>query len=147
MARFTITSLAPPAPPPGVHVAKIIKAREKTSEAGNTVLLMTAQFLQGEQLGFAITFVEKAAKLLGYFCRSLELELPGEKGVEVEIKPSDVEGRYFYPLVEADEDGTPRITRFLTRSEALVQNPAIAEVKLQPQVPRILKPVAGGGRL
>src|SRR6516162_9075878 len=102
MARFTTASLAPPAPAHGVHVAKIIRAKEKISESGNTMLLMQAQFPGGEQLGFAITFVPKAAKLVGYFCRSIELELPKEEGVEVEIKPSDVLNRYFYPVVELD---------------------------------------------
>jgi hypothetical protein len=147
MARFTTTSLTAPAPPPGVHVAKIIRAKEKLSEAGNTVLLLQAQFPGGEELSFAITFVERAAKLVAYFCRSIDLELPHGEGFEVEIKPADVLGRYFYPLVEADADGTPRITRFLSRSEALAARPELAGVQLQPQTPRALKALTGGGRL
>jgi hypothetical protein len=150
MARFTTVSLAPPAPPPGVNVAKVVKAREKTSEAGNTVLLMTAKFPQGEELSFALTFTEATRKVVTYFCRSLELELPKDEGIEIEVKPSDVEGRYFYPVVELDGQGfeaVPRITRFLSRSEALATRPELAGVVLQPQAPRVLGPVAGRSRL
>jgi hypothetical protein len=148
MARFTTTSLAPPPPSAGVHVAKIIRARERTSEAGNTMLVMQAQFSAGEQLGFIITFVPRAAKLVGYFCRSTELELPTDQGVEVEIKPSDVLGRYFYPLVELEGEGVeavPKITRFLSRSEALAARPELAGVQLHPQPPRALTPLTKGG--
>jgi hypothetical protein len=111
---------------------------------------MTAQFPQGEQLGFAVTFVERAAKLVAYFCRSLELELAAEQGSEVEIKPADVLGRYFYPIVELDGEGTeavPKITRFLSRSEAIAARPELAGVTLQLQAPRALKALTGGGRL
>jgi hypothetical protein len=65
---------------------------------------MTAQFPGGEHLAFAITFVERAAKLIGYFCRSIEIELPKGDGVEVEIRPADVLGRYFFPVVERDKE-------------------------------------------
>lgn len=150
MARFTTTSLAPTAPQPGVHVARITKAREKLSEAGNTVLVMQARFPGGEELSFAITFVERAAKLVGYFCRSTGLELPEDAGVEVEIKPADVLGRYFYPVVELDGTGAeavPKITRFLSRSEAIAARPELARIALQPQNPLALKPITGGGRL
>jgi hypothetical protein len=150
MARFTIAALAAPAPQPGVHVAKIIRAKEKESEAGNSMLVMQAQFPAGEQLTFVITFVPEAARLVGYFCRSIELDLPINEGVEVEIRPADVLGRYFYPVVELDGDGVeaiPKITRFLSRTEAIAARPEIAGVQLQPQAPRALKCVTGGGQL
>jgi hypothetical protein len=148
MARFTTATLIAPAPQPGVHVAKIIKARERTSEAGNPMLQMQAQFPAGEQLGFIITFVPKAAKLVGYFCRSIDLELPHGEGIEVEIRPVDFLGRYFYPVGELDGQGLeaiPKITRFLSRSEALAARPELAGIQLQPQGPRALTPVTGGG--
>jgi hypothetical protein len=107
------------------------------------MLIMKARFPAGEQLGFVITFVPKAAKLVGYFCRSIELELPEDDGVEVEIRPADVLGRYFYPVVELDGDGAeavPKITRFLSRAEALAANPKLGAVQLQAQVPRTLRP-------
>jgi hypothetical protein len=147
VARFTTAQLPPPLPKPGVHAARIVKATEKTSEAGNTVLRMTARFVDLSELSFAVTFVERAAKLIGFFCRSCELELPEGAGVEVEIRPEDVAGRIFYPLFEMDGDGidaVPRITKFLSRSEAVTANPAIAQLKLQPQSPRVLRAVNGG---
>jgi hypothetical protein len=143
MARFTTASITPPSPRPGAHLARIVKAKERVSGNGNPMLLMTARFPGDEELGFVITFVAAAAKLVSNFCRSIELELPQGDGVEVEIRPGDVLGRYFYPLVEADEDGTPRITRFLSKSEALAINPGLATVKLEPQTPRSLKPIGG----
>jgi hypothetical protein len=139
MARFITSKLTPGAPASGVHVAKIIKAREKVSEAGNSMLVMQAQFPGGEQLGFVITFVPKAAPLVGYFCRSAGLGLPKETGVDVEIFPADVLGRYFYPAIEIDADGVPKIVRFLSRAEALAANPEIARIQIQPQLPRALK--------
>jgi hypothetical protein len=145
MARFVTASLPPPPPKPGVHVARIIRAREKVSENGNPVLRMTARFPDHTELDFAITFVERASKLVGFFCRSCGLELPKGEGVEVEIRPTDVEGRIFYPAVELDGEGlesVPRITKFLSRAEALAINPALAEIRIQEQQPVAL-PVVG----
>jgi hypothetical protein len=133
MARFITVPLPPPAPKPGVHIARITQAREKVSEAGNPMLVMTAKFVDSAELGFVITFVPKAAKLVAYFCKSCDLILPEGEGVEVEILPRHVEGRIFYPVVELDGDGleaVPRITRFLSRSEALAINSAIATVRV-----------------
>ena len=111
------------------------------------MLIMTAKFVDHSELGFVITFVERAAKLVSFFCRSCELELPEGAGVEVEIRPEDVEGRIFYPVVELDGDGleaVPKITRFLSKTEAIAANPAIAQVKLQSQSPRTLRAINGG---
>jgi hypothetical protein len=119
-------------------VARIVKAKERTSSNGNSMLVMTARFPGGEELGFVLTFVPKAVALIGYFCRSARLTLPQGEGIEVEICPDDVLGRYFYPVAELDSDGTPRITRFLSREEALALNPGIASAKLEPQDSRIL---------
>jgi hypothetical protein len=141
VARFITAPMPPPAPKPGVHVARIIRAKEKTSENGNPVLRMTARFPDQSELSFAVTFVPKAAKLVGFFCRSCGLELPKGDGVEVEIRPTDVLGRAFYPVVEMDGEeieAAPKITRFLSRSEALAANPRLASVTLQPQQTLVL---------
>jgi hypothetical protein len=150
MGRFTTAPLPPPAPPAGIHVAKIIRAKETLSEAGNSVLRMQARFPGGEELPFAITFVPQAARVVGFFCRSLDLELPGGDGVEVEIKPADVLGRYFFPVVEIDGQGVEavaKIVRFLSRTEAIAARPELAGIKLQSQTPHTLKPITGGDRL
>jgi hypothetical protein len=136
VAKFITAALPPPGPKPGVHVARVVKARERVSDAGNSMLLMTARFPDQTELGFVITFVEKAAKLIAYFARSAELILPEGEGVEVEILPTDVEGRLFYPVVELDGEGleaVPKITKFLSRAEALAINPALEKIALQPQ--------------
>lgn len=133
MARFVTAALPPPAPKPGVHVARVVKAKERTSENGNPMLVMTAKFADSAELGFVITFVPKAAKLVNYFCKSCDLILPEGDGVEVEILPHHVEGRIFYPVVELDGDGleaVAKITRFLSRSEALAINPSIATIRV-----------------
>ncbi len=75
----------------------------------------------------------KAAKLVAYFCQSCGLILPEGEGIEVEIRPEDVQGRIFYPVVELDGNGleaVPRITKFLSRAEALAINPSIATVRV-----------------
>jgi hypothetical protein len=147
VARFTTALLPPPAPKPGVHIARIVRARERTSENGNAMLRMVARFSDLSELDFTITFVPKAAKLISFFCRSCDLELPKDEGIEVEIRPDDVLGRIFYPVVEADGEGLeaiPKITRFLSRAESLAVNPALAELKIQPQAPRTLKALNRG---
>jgi hypothetical protein len=133
MARFVTSAMPPPAPKPGVHVARIIRAKEKFSENGNPVLRMTARFPDLSELSFAITFVERAAKLIQFFCRSCELELPNGDGIEVEISPADVLGRLFYLSVELGGEGIPKITKFLSRAEALAINPALEKIALKPQ--------------
>jgi Domain of unknown function (DUF3854) len=45
--------------------------------------------------------------------------------------------------VETDEDGTLKITRFLSRAEALASNSRLAQVRLQSQSVRTLKPEGG----
>jgi hypothetical protein len=135
VARFVTASMPPPAPSPGIHLARIIRAKESVSENGNSVLRMTARFPDQSELSFAITFVERAAKLIGFFCRSADLELPKGEGVEVEIRPADVLGRIFYPVVELDGEAIPKITKFLSRSEALAINPALEKIALSPQAP------------
>jgi hypothetical protein len=58
MARFTTAPLPPPPPKPGAHVARISAAKEKISENGNPMLILSARFPDGAELGFIITFVE-----------------------------------------------------------------------------------------
>jgi hypothetical protein len=54
---------------------------------------------------------------------------------------------YIYVIIEADGDGAPKITRFLSRSEALAQNPKLAQIQLQAQLPIVLPAVRNGGQL
>jgi hypothetical protein len=145
MARFTTAKLEPPVAA-GVYVARIVKAREKTSEAANQMLVMTARLSTGAEIPFVVTFAasRKSAKLVAYFARSLDLIIPEDEGIEIELLPQDVLDRVFYPQIELDNDGQPRIVQFLSRQEAIAINPQIAEVRLRPQSPRQLRPVNGG---
>ena len=104
MARFTIEDPPAPPPSPGAHVARIIRAKEKTSTAGHPMLIMTARFADLSELGFVITFAPTTGKIVSYFCRSAELTMPPGGTGEAEILPEDVPGRHFYPFVEYDRD-------------------------------------------
>ena len=127
MARFTTTSLGTPPPSAGVHIGRILTAKERTSENGNQVLSMRLRFPGGEELSAALTFTESTRKIIGYFARSAGLVLPTEAGAECEILPGDVLDRYLYVEVAYD-DGEPRVARYLSREEALSLNPALAQI-------------------
>ena len=142
MARFTTAPPEPLPPPAGVHVCKIVEAKERTSQNGNAVLAMRLRFPGGEELSPLITFAESTRKIVGYFARSAGLILPTEPDVECEILPGDVLNRYLFVEVVYD-DGTPRVARYLSRDEALAVNPRLVEIRVQPQEPRILKPLGG----
>jgi hypothetical protein len=144
MARFTTAKLEPPVQP-GAYVARVIKAREKTSEAGNQMLLLTARLSTGAEIPFVVTFApsQKSAKLITYFARSLDLIVPEGEGVETELLPRDVLDRVFYPQIELDNEGQAKIMRFLAREEAIAINPEIAQIRLRPQSPRQLRPMTG----
>jgi len=140
MARFTTARVEPPVAP-GAYAARIVKAREKTSEAGNQMLLMTARLSTGAEIPFVVTFApsQKSAKLVAYFARSLDLIIPEGEAVEIELLPQDVLNRAFYPQIELDDEGQAKIVRFLSRQEAVAINPKIAEIRLRPQSPRQLQ--------
>jgi hypothetical protein len=130
MPRFTLPNLPAPSPLPGVHVARVLDVREKVSEAGNVVWSILARFPDKAELRFYVTFAdsEKSRKLVVFFARSLGLILPDAPGSAIELVPKDITGRLFYCAVELDQDGAPRITKFLERDTALAINPALAQI-------------------
>jgi hypothetical protein len=148
MARFTTAKLQPPIQP-GAYFARIVRARERISETGNSMLLLTAQLSTGAELPFVVTFAQsqRSAKLVAYFARSLDLIIPDGEGVEAEILPQDVLDRAFYPQIELDDEGQAKIVRFLSRQEAVAINADIEKIRLRPQVPRALRLVNDRGRL
>ena len=141
MARFTVAKLDA-LPSPGVFAGRIIVAREKTAESGNPTLRLRARFHDGSELPFVITLAasEKAAKLVGYFARSCDIVLP-PAGAEAELRAADVENRLFFAEVALDENGEPRIVKFLSKQEACVRNPEIGKLSFHPQEPLRLQPV------
>jgi hypothetical protein len=133
----TLPPIEPP-PAPGIYVGKVVKAAERVSEAGNEMLVMRLQLPDGKILPCVLTFCEQARRPIDAFCSSAELIRPSEPDVEVELRAQHVLNRYIYCKIEHDEDGAPRITRFIDRQAALAANPRLASVTLQPQQPLAL---------
>lgn len=135
----TFSTLPPQPPPiqPGVHLGKIVKAVEKVSERGNEMISMVIELPPPgrERLPCILTFVEAAKPVINAFTQSAGLLRPSEPNVEVELSANHCLGRYIYFKLEHDEEGAPKISRFISRDAALLINPRLAEVAIQPQAP------------
>ena len=138
MPTFKTLPPVEPPPAPGTYVAKIIKAAQRTSEAGNEMLVMRIQLPEGKTLPCILTFVERSRVVVNAFCSSAELIRPSEPDTEVDLRPEHCLNRYLYFKLECDEDGSPRISRFIDRQTALAANPRLAGIKLGPQQPLVL---------
>jgi hypothetical protein len=135
-----VFSTLPPPPPPipaGVHLGKVVKATEKTSANGNQMISMTIELPppDRQRIGCVLTFVGAAKPVINAFCASAGLPGPTAPDIQVELSAYHCLGRYLYFKVEQDEDGGPKITRFITREQALAINPKLAGVAIQPQAP------------
>jgi hypothetical protein len=135
VATFRALPPVEPPPAPDTYVAKIIKAIEKISEAGNSMLILRLQLPDGKTLPSVLTFVQRAEPVINAFCQSTELLRPTEPNTEVELRPEHCLGRYVYFRLEHDQDGAPKIVRFIDRAAALAADPRLASVALQPQAP------------
>lgn len=135
----TFSTLPPPPPPiaPGTYLGKIATATERTSANGNPMIVMTIELPppDRQRLPCVVTFVPAARALVNALAASADLLRPSEPDVEVELSSHHLLNRYIYFRVEHDEDGAPRITRFIDRQVALAANPRLAEVAIQPQAP------------
>jgi hypothetical protein len=140
MVRLTIPELLPSGPKPGVHIARIAEVKEKVAESGNMVWNLLARFPDKSVLRFYVTFADsdKSRRLVVFFLRSLDLVLPDSPGAQIELSPDDARGRLFYCTVELDEDGAPRISKFLQRAEAVALNPLLSKVAVAHQEPRVI---------
>ena len=149
MATFRTLPPAPPPIPAGIHLGKIVKASERISSNGNTMLVMVIELPSpgNQRLPCVLTFVEPARRVIDAFCSSAGLIRPIEPDIEVELKPGHVLHRYIYFRVENDEDSESKITRFLDRAAAVTANPALAKVAIVPQEPLalpVIKTHSGG---
>jgi hypothetical protein len=137
MATFHTLLPKPPAIAPGVCVAKVSAAREKVSEAGNEMLVMKLMIPDGRTIGSALTFCEAARPVISAFCESAYLRKPAEPNIAIDLNASHVLNRYVYLVVSVETDGQtgaqPKVTRFLTRAEALAINPELAKIVLREQ--------------
>jgi hypothetical protein len=140
MARLVIPELIPSGPKVGIHIGRIVEAKEKVAESGNVVWILLAKFPDRSELRFHVTFAtsDKSRRLVMFFLKSLDLVLPEAVGAQIDLLPRDVQGRLFYCLIEPDSEGAPRITKFLSRAEALGLNPALAQIATAPQAPRTI---------
>jgi hypothetical protein len=121
----------------GVYVAKVIAAKEKISENGSYMLVMKLMIPDGRTIGSVLTFVPAAQPVINAFCYSADLRKPANPDVAVDLNASHCLGRYLYITVKTDnQPGTqPKVTRFLTREEALAINPELTKLTLKEQTP------------
>jgi hypothetical protein len=139
MPSFQTLSPMPPPVAPGTYIAKVVAAAERVSEAGNDLIAMKLSLPDGRTLPCCLTFVERARPVLNAFAVSAGFLIPKESDVEVQLTAELCKGRYIYITIAIDQDSNgesaPKITRFLTRDAALLANPALGKITLQPQEP------------
>jgi hypothetical protein len=140
MLRFLTSSQLGAVIGDGVYMLKVTKATEKVSERGNPMIVMTLSLSDGRSLGCVLTFVEAVRPVISAFRESANLQRPPGDGVEVELSAEHCRGRYLYAAIVNDggdlsNDPMPHVSRFLTREQALIKNPDLARITLQPQAP------------
>ena len=135
----------------GTYVLKVLSALERISERGNEMLVMKLGLPDGRRsIPCTITFVPAAKALVNAFVASCELTKPPGNDVETELRAEHVRGRYLYAVVVNDlsdpaSDRIPKIVRFISREAAILKNPSIADIQLQPQPAVALPAVRNGG--
>jgi hypothetical protein len=142
MPVFTTLALSPEVPA-GTYLGNVIKATERTSSNGNPMLILAIELPPpGRQwLPCVVTFVPGAQVLINALVSSAGLVRPSEPDIEVELAPHHLMNRYLYFRVELDEDGAPKISRFIIREAALQANPRLADVAIQSLPPVTLPAV------
>jgi hypothetical protein len=150
MPRFLTRARPHDVIPDGVYVFKIREATERVSENGNEMLVMKLSLPDGRTIPTTITFVEKSRVLVNAFVESCELTKPPGNDVQTELRAEHVCGRYLYGVVVNDvsdpaSDPIPKIVRFISREAAILKNPSIADIHLQPQPALVLPAVRNGG--
>jgi hypothetical protein len=142
----TFETMSPRQPPigPGTYIVKIVKAREKVSEKGNDVILMTLALPDSRTITAAITFVDSAKPVINAFVSSCGLTAPSEPGISVDLPANILVGRFCYITVSTETDDLggvySKVVRYLSRQEALAVNPDLAKIQLREQPPIQLPP-------
>jgi hypothetical protein len=151
MPRFLTSTTDHEPIPDGTYVLKVLTAVERISERGNEMLVMKLRLPDGRRsIPCTITFVPTAKALVNAFVASCELTKPPGDDVESELRAEHIRGRYLYGVIVNDvsdpaSDLVPKIVRFISRQAAIVKNPSIANVPLQPQPTVVLPDVRNGG--
>jgi hypothetical protein len=146
MPKFVTSTTNYQAIPDGTYLAKIVSAIERVSERGNEMIVMKLALPDGRTLPCVLTFVPQSKPVVNAFCDSAGLLKPAGEGVEVELKAEHCRGRYLYITVTNDvsdvaSDPVPRVVRFLTREQALIKRPDLAQISIRP-VPTLTLPTA-----
>jgi hypothetical protein len=150
MPRFLTRATTHDVIPDGIYVFKIVQATERVSENGNEMLVMKLSLPDDRTIPTTITFVEKSRVLVNAFVESCELTKPSGNDVQTELRAEHVRGRYLYAVVVNDvsdpaSDPIPKIVRFISREAAILKNPSIADIQLQPQPTVVLPAIRNGG--
>ena len=150
MPRFLTRATTHDVIPDGVYVFKIVQATERVSENGNEMLVMKFSLPDGRTIPTTITFVEKSRVLVNAFVESCELTKPPGNDGETELRAEHGRGLYLYAVVlnevsDPASDPIPKIVRFISREAAILKNPSIADIQLQPQPAVALPAVRNGG--
>jgi hypothetical protein len=143
MPTFKPLTAHPSIIPGGCYVAKVVEARERFSNNGNEMIVMEIQLAGSGTLPCILTFVEKARTAISAFCRSANMVFPDGDEADVKLTAANCLDRYLYVVVTNETDqltgAVSRISRFLSREEALVVNPALSRVTLKEQAPLLLQ--------
>jgi hypothetical protein len=103
MATFQPTKLDSPTLSDGVYAAKVVEAKERVAESGNSCLAMRLLLPDKQTLSCTITFVPKSRHSDQSFLPECRLIVPEHAG-KVELTPEDVIGRYLYVGVVNESD-------------------------------------------
>lgn len=148
MATFRTLAPEPPPVQPGTYLVRVIAAKDRVSSNNNDMIVMRLALPDGSELPCTITFTESARKLINAFCASAELVIPDSPDIEIELTATQILHRWLYVTVGIDphdDDALPRVVRFLTRSQAILRNPALEQTVVN-QVPIRLPGKRTGGQ-
>jgi len=151
MPSFTNSIVTSAIVPEGTHLCKVSKAVKKVSKSSNEMIVLGLELPDQRRLKAWLVFTPKMSWYIVSFCESAELGRPNDKDAEIILEPKHCLNRYCYVLVKHEEDDggelRAKVTRFLTREEALERNPDLLRIRIEPQtrveLPRV-QPVTAG---
>jgi hypothetical protein len=153
MPTFTNSIVSSAIVPEGAHLCKVSKAVKKVSKSNNEMIVLQLEIPDARKLKAWLVFTPKMGWFINSFCESAELTRPRDEDAEILLEPKHCLGRYCYVSVkhEEDENGEPRakVTRFLTREEAITRNPELQKIQRHPQSPvelPVVQPISAPAR-
>jgi hypothetical protein len=146
MARFSYNPQTYRVPDPGVYVAQVIAGKNGETKGNNNdpehypmMVLTLSTVPDKRRLFYHLIFGGRGVFTVEDFCKSAELELPEEEGLELSLPIEDCLYRIVYPLVGQEEDNggilRARVKKLLSREWALNRDPDLEAIPLPPNVP------------